>query len=113
MVRIRLTKVGRKHSPAFRVVITPQREKRDSKVIEQIGTYSALTKEVSIDKERAEYWLSVGAQPSETVERLLIAQKILKAPKVKRTFKKKLGRKATERAEAEKAKAEAESKEEK
>jgi small subunit ribosomal protein S16 len=103
MVRISLTRVGRTHTPAYRVVVMPKTAARDSKVIEQIGTYSPLTKEVKIDKERAEYWLSVGAQPSETVDRLLVNEKIKKASKFKRKFNKKPGRKKQERAEKEAA----------
>lgn len=100
MVRIRLTRVGRKHEPAYRIVVTPQREKRDSKVIELIGHYSPITKELKIDGERAKYWLSVGAQPSETVTRLLIKEGVLKAPKAKQKFSKQRGKKSVERAEA-------------
>lgn len=100
MVRIRLTRLGRKHLPHYRIVISPLREKRDSRFIEEIGYYSPLSKELKIDKERAEYWISVGAQPSETVARLLVRQNIIKAPKFKRTFKVKAGKKSTERAAA-------------
>jgi small subunit ribosomal protein S16 len=100
MVRIRLTRLGRKHLPHYRIVVSPLREKRDSKFVEELGHYSPLTKVVEINKERAEYWISVGAQPSETVKALLVKKNILKADKYKRTFKKKPGKKATERAKS-------------
>lgn len=105
MVKIRLTKVGRKHDPSYRIVITPLREKRDSKAIEYVGTYSPIRKETVVNKERVEYWLSVGAQPSDTVRNILIREKILSAPvaKSKKQFSKTPGRKKKERAEKEAA----------
>ncbi|GAB4284888.1 MAG: 30S ribosomal protein S16 [Candidatus Dojkabacteria bacterium] len=101
MVKIRLTRIGRKHLPKYRLVVIPHTRARDSRAIEYIGFYSPIDKEVKIDKERAEYWLSVGAQPSDTVRNLFIKEGILKAPKNKKIFSKKKGRKATERAEKE------------
>ena len=107
MVRIRLTRVGRIHQPSYRIAVTPQREKRDSKSIELLGHYSPMTKELVINKERAAYWLSVGAQPSDTVKRLFIKDGILKADKKdKKTFSKKAGKQSVERAEQKKAKLE-------
>lgn len=100
MVKIRLTRTGRKDLPTYRVVVLPQRAKRDTKYIEDLGFYHPVDKKIRINKERAEYWLSVGAQPSNTVKNLLIKEKIVKAPKNKKEFKKKPGKKAQERAEA-------------
>lgn len=100
MVRIRLTRVGRKHLPFYRIVVCPQRSPRDSKVNEFIGTYSPIEKTIDIKKDRAEHWLSVGAQPSDTVKRLFIKQGILPEEKKKTVFNKKPGKKAQERAQA-------------
>ncbi|MCA9386649.1 30S ribosomal protein S16 [Candidatus Dojkabacteria bacterium] len=97
MVRMRLTRVGRKNNPAYRVVVTPKREKRDSRAIEYLGHFSPMSKVLELNKERIEYWLSVGAQPSETVKRLLIKEKILKEDKKSKPFAKKAGRKKSER----------------
>lgn len=104
MVKIRLTRIGKKNSPSFRVVIVPLREKRDTKFIEIIGHYSPKTKVLEIKEDRAKYWLSVGAQPSDTVRAMLVKKGVLKA-EGKKTFKKTAGKKSQERAakKAEKA----------
>lgn len=70
--RIRLARAGRKKRPFYRVVVTDSRAPRDSGYIEVIGYYNPLTEPstIEINKERAEYWLEKGAQPSEAVERL-------------------------------------------
>jgi small subunit ribosomal protein S16 len=73
MVRIRLRRQGAKRQPTYRVVVTDQEAPRDGRFIEVIGLYNPRTnpETVEIDAERAAYWLSVGAQPSEAVARLL------------------------------------------
>lgn len=73
MVKIRLRRTGAKKQPHYRVVVTDSRSPRDGKFIEIIGHYNPRTEppEVEIDAERALYWLSVGAQPSEAVKRML------------------------------------------
>lgn len=64
-----MKRVGAKNSPVFRIVVADSRSPRDGKFIEEIGTYQPLKKgnNVSMDLERAKYWLSKGAQPSDTV----------------------------------------------
>jgi len=73
MVRIRLRRVGAKKQPSYRVVVADQRSPRDGRFIEMIGHYNPRTDPptVSIDEERALYWLEHGAQPSAPVRRLL------------------------------------------
>lgn len=71
MVKIRLTRVGSKKNPHYRLVAVPAREKRESKFLEILGFYDPHTKEISFDKERIKYWREHGAQLSETVTRLL------------------------------------------
>ncbi len=68
-VRIRLKRIGAKNKPAFRIVVCDNRSPRDGKCIEELGTYQPLKKEenFTLDLERAQYWLSKGALPSETV----------------------------------------------
>lgn len=70
-VRLRMKKMGRKHQPFFRVVAVDQRAPRDGKVIEYLGHYDPLVKETDaralLNVERIDYWLSVGAQPSDKV----------------------------------------------
>lgn len=106
MVRIRLSRTGRKNLPSYKIVITPQREKRESRALEYIGHYSPITKVLEIKEERAKYWLSVGAQPSETVKSLLIRKGVIAATK-KEKFNKKPGKQSAERKSKEEAKASA------
>jgi small subunit ribosomal protein S16 len=79
MVRIRLRRQGAKKQPTYRVVVADQHSPRDGRILENIGYYIPTTdpETVSIDAERASYWLSVGAQPSESVARLLKKQGLL------------------------------------
>jgi small subunit ribosomal protein S16 len=68
-VRIRLKRVGARNTPAFRVVVADGRSPRDGKFIEEIGTYQPGQKDnnFKLNLERADYWVSKGAQPSDTV----------------------------------------------
>ena len=72
-VKIRMKRVGAKNSPYFRIVVADSRSPRDGKFIEEIGTYKPLKagENFQVDLERANYWLSKGAQPSETVASFL------------------------------------------
>jgi small subunit ribosomal protein S16 len=76
MLRIRLTRVGKKRQPSYRIVVTEITAKRDGRIVERIGHYNPLAdpSEYLIQEDRALYWLSVGAQPSDAVERLLVKQ---------------------------------------
>jgi len=73
MVRLRLTRVGGKKDPIWRVVVADQRSPRDGRVIETIGQYNPQTEPstIRIDEERARHWLERGAQPSQQVSKLL------------------------------------------
>ena len=68
-VKIRLKRIGTKNTPVFRIVVADGRSPRDGKFIEEIGTYHPLKKDdnFNIKLDRAEHWIKVGAQPSETV----------------------------------------------
>ena len=72
-VKIRLKRMGKIRTPFYRVVVADSRTKRDGRVIEEIGTYNPKAEPsiITIDGERAQYWLGVGAQPSNTVFNLL------------------------------------------
>jgi len=72
-VKIRLTRVGRKNSPYFRVAIADSRRARDGRIVEAIGHYQPLqpNDNLMVDEARALYWLNQGAQPSDTVRSLL------------------------------------------
>ncbi|MDQ2966150.1 MAG: 30S ribosomal protein S16 [Chloroflexota bacterium] len=82
-VRIRLTRVGAKKQPTYRVVVADSRKARDSRSIETIGHYNPRTEpvEVKIDEDKARQWLAKGAQPSDTVARLFRNAGILPAAK--------------------------------
>ena len=73
MVSIRLRRIGSNRRPAYRVVVADSRSPRDGRFIEIIGHYNPLTEPptVVIDRAKAEAWISKGAQPSNTVKRLL------------------------------------------
>ena len=73
MVVIRLRRAGSKKRPFFRVVVTDSRAPRDSSFVEILGHYNPRTKPaiVKIDKERVEYWMKKGAQPSDSVRTLM------------------------------------------
>lgn len=72
-VKIRLSRVGSKNKPSYRVVVTPTRSKRDGKVIEIIGFYNPLPRppQVKVNQERLKYWLSCGAQVTSAVKKIL------------------------------------------
>ena len=76
MLRIRLTRVGKKRQPSYRIVVTEITAKRDGRIVERIGHYNPLPDPIEylIQEDRALYWLSVGAQPSDAVDRLLVKQ---------------------------------------
>ena len=73
MLRIRLRRVGKKKAPAYRIVVADSRSPRDGKFIEVLGLYDPLTDPVTVnvDAEKVRNWVGKGAQPSETVERLM------------------------------------------
>jgi small subunit ribosomal protein S16 len=76
MLRIRLSRTGSKKQPSYRVVVADIESKRDGRIVERIGHYNPRREptEYVIDENRALYWLSVGAQPSDAVRRLLDKQ---------------------------------------
>ena len=72
MTTIRMTRMGRKKKPFYRIVVTDSRKRRDGGWIESIGHYNPVSenKDLTLDEERLNYWLSVGAQMSPTVKRI-------------------------------------------
>ncbi len=73
MVKIRLARGGSKKKPYYRIVAADARAKRDGKFLERLGSYNPMTAEnrVSMDMERVQYWISVGAQPTDRVAQLI------------------------------------------
>ena len=82
-VKMRLTRMGDKKAPFYRVVVADSRVARDAKYIDLIGTYNPLTTpaEVKLDAEKAKTWIKNGAQPTETVKALLVKEGIVEADK--------------------------------
>ena len=76
MLKIRLSRRGKKRQPSYRVVVADVNSKRDGRIVERIGHYNPLTDpaEFAIQEDRALHWLSVGAQPTDAVRRLLDKQ---------------------------------------
>ena len=75
MVKIRLKRFGAAKRPCYRIVVQDSRKPRDGVTIEEIGTYQPVTQkegnQVTVDMERAKYWIGVGAQPTDTVKKIL------------------------------------------
>lgn len=84
-VKMRLTRMGDKKAPFYRVVVADSRVARDAKYIDLVGTYNPLTNpaEVKIDAEKAKTWIKNGAQPTATVKALLVKSGAIEAKKSK------------------------------
>jgi small subunit ribosomal protein S16 len=80
MLKIRLKRTGRRGQPHYRIVVVEASRPRDGKTIEEIGYYNPRNNPTTfeVEKERAEYWISKGAQPSETVAQYFVKEGILK-----------------------------------
>ena len=83
MLRIRLQRVGRKHIPIFRVVLTDSKNATKSgKTHEVLGSYNLVTDEKKVNAERIKYWISKGVQPSGTVHNFLVNERIISGKKI-------------------------------
>ncbi|MBE6003234.1 MAG: 30S ribosomal protein S16 [Lachnospiraceae bacterium] len=73
MLKIRLRRMGQIHAPYYRVIVADSRSPRNGKFIEEIGTYNPCVEpsEIKIDADKAKQWISNGAQPTESVAKLL------------------------------------------
>ena len=78
MLTIRLSRIGKKKKPFYRVVVIESSKPRDGRVVVLVGTYDPLKKpaEIKLNAERIKHWLGVGAQPSDTVRSFIHQQKI-------------------------------------
>jgi len=83
MLKIRLKRTGRKGQPHYRIVVMEAKKARDGKTIDEIGYYNPRNKPTTFDfdKEKAEYWISKGAQPSDTIAQYFVKAGILKSLK--------------------------------
>ncbi len=71
MLKIRLTRIGKKHQPSYRIVVIPKERPVAGQYLDLVGTYNPLREELSVNNERVTEWLNKGAKPSERVARLL------------------------------------------
>ena len=113
MLKIRLKRLGAKKAPTFRVIVINSTTKREGKPVEELGYYNPKTKEMKLNKEHAEAWISKGAQPTDTVKYLIAncnadGSLNYKKKETVKLSKKALAKKAAE--EEAKAQAEAEAK---
>ena len=78
-VKLRLKRMGSNKKPFYRIVVADSRAPRDGRFIEEIGYYNPVSepKQIKINDEKAKKWLGVGAQPTETVKKLLQSQEII------------------------------------
>ena len=83
MLKIRLSRTGRINQPSYRIIVTEHaRAAKTGKIVEQVGTYNPKTKERTINADRVKYWISVGAQPSDTMHNMLVSLKIITGKKI-------------------------------
>ena len=104
MLRIRLRRGGKKNQPSYRVVVADRLAPRDGKFIENLGHYNPLTDPITLEvkKERVDHWIALGAQPTETVHRLLFKHGIIETEPPKRPSRpSRAEREAAEAAQAE------------
>ncbi|GLQ54411.1 30S ribosomal protein S16 [Devosia nitrariae] len=109
-LKLRLARAGTKKRPFYHIVVADARSPRDGRFIEKLGTYNPLLAKdnegrIVLNTERAQHWLSVGAQATDRVERFLDSAGLLKRAPRSNPEKAKPGQKATERAEERAAKA--------
>jgi len=73
MLKIKLSRTGKRNQPSYRIIIAEARSKRDGKCLDSLGFYNPLTKPmtVKIDQQKLKHWLSCGAQPTETVSKII------------------------------------------
>ena len=99
-VALRLSRGGSKKRPFFRIVAADVRSPRDGRFLERLGTYNPMMKKddpsrVTLNTERIKYWLSVGAKPSERVQKFLAKEKLAEMPKINKQTKQDKPRKKT------------------
>lgn len=82
MVRLRLIRVGRRNDPHFRLVAQDQKRAPKGAYLELLGTWSPISKQRRLNKERVAYWLSKGARPTDTVWNMCVTEGIVKGKKI-------------------------------
>ncbi len=83
MLKIRMQRVGRINMPSYRLIVVEHTEgPKTGNIVEKVGTYNPRSKERTINTDRVKYWMSVGAQPSDTVHNMLVSAGILNEKKI-------------------------------
>ncbi len=82
MLAIKLRRQGKRHQPSFRVVVAEKRSKLGGKFVDDLGWLDPKTKKFNLRKEKAEYWLKVGAKPTYSVHNLLVRARVIDEPKI-------------------------------
>ncbi len=98
MLVIRLQRVGRRHQPSYRVVVSERRSKLGGPPVEDLGSYNPFTKAFGVKQERIRHWLGEGAKPTDTVHNLLVKQGVLDGEKIRISIKKAESKPAEEKA---------------
>ena len=90
MLVIRFLRTGKKNQPSFKLVVVEKtRSSTSGRFVQELGFYNPLTKEKVLKRDRIKYWLSIGAQPSDTVHNLLVSEKIIEREKIPKHKKQK------------------------
>jgi small subunit ribosomal protein S16 len=83
MITIRLTRVGKKNDPSFRVIVVESKRKpQPGNYLEMVGSYDPRNDRIELKADRIKHWIDMGAQTSDTVHNLLVSQKIIDAKKI-------------------------------
>ncbi|MEX0870158.1 MAG: 30S ribosomal protein S16 [Candidatus Spechtbacterales bacterium] len=82
MLKLRLRRIGRKHDPSFRIVVTESSAPARGKYLESVGSYNPRLKQLNLDKERIQHWLDNGAQPTDSVHNIFVRENIIEGKKV-------------------------------
>lgn len=81
MLAIKLKRIGKKHQPSYRIVVNEKKSKMSGRFIEDLGWYNPFSKEIKINKERVDFRLKTGAQPTDSVYNLLVKSGIISGKK--------------------------------
>lgn len=83
MLKIRLQRIGRINSPSYRIIVTEHtRGPKTGNFVEKLGSYNPKTKERTLNADRIKYWISVGAQPSDTMHNMLVTEGVITGKKI-------------------------------
>ncbi len=94
MLVIRLSRRGKKHQPSYRIVVAEKRSKLTGEALDDLGSYNPFSKKATLNKERVNYWLKVGAKASPSLHNILVKEKAVEAKKVIVKIKAKKEKKA-------------------